>query len=176
MRPGYRQSAAIRAASRTPWSHPGVRGRCAHARVEEVGADAGLLQVAAQKPGLTDMEKRLQVPPGIPGHDAPRRLVEITARGRPVEMKRSRRESFCCGGGGGMSFVEEPADKRVNLERAREAVETGADVVAVGCPFCMTMLEDGVAAQRGGRDVKVLDVSELLWQSSQPQERVMSNE
>ena len=64
-----------------------------------------------------------------------------------------------------MSFVEEPKDKRVNQERARQALETGADVVAVGCPFCMTMLEDGVNARKGGRDVRVMDVAELLWQS-----------
>jgi len=64
-----------------------------------------------------------------------------------------------------MSFVEEPKDKRVNQERARQALETGADVVAVGCPFCMTMLEDGVNARKGERDVQVMDVAELLWQS-----------
>jgi len=96
--------------------------------------------------------------------DAPRRLVRISSRST-VEMKQSREQGFCCGGGGGMSFVEEPKDKRVNQERARQALETGADVVAVGCPFCMTMLEDGVNAKRGDRDVKVMDVAELLWQS-----------
>lgn len=64
-----------------------------------------------------------------------------------------------------MSFVEEPPDKRVNQERARQALETGADVVAVGCPFCMTMMEDGVNARKGERDVRVMDVAEILWQS-----------
>ncbi|MCI0387944.1 MAG: (Fe-S)-binding protein [Acidobacteria bacterium] len=96
--------------------------------------------------------------------DAPRRLVQLSSRST-VEMKQSREQGFCCGGGGGMSFVEEPKDKRVNQERARQALETGADVVAVGCPFCMTMMEDGVNARRGERDVKVMDVAELLWQS-----------
>ena len=66
-----------------------------------------------------------------------------------------------------MSFVEEPKDKRVNQERAKELLETGADVVAVGCPFCMTMLEDGINARKGDRDVRVMDVAELLWQSVQ---------
>ena len=80
-------------------------------------------------------------------------------------MKQSRESSFCCGGGGGMSFVEEPKDQRVNQERARQILETGAEVVAVGCPFCMTMLEDGINARKGDRDVKVMDVAELLWQS-----------
>jgi Fe-S oxidoreductase len=101
-------------------------------------------------------------------YDAPRQLVQISARENMVEMERSRAKSFCCGGGGGMSFVEEPPDKRVNQERAREVLETGADVLAVGCPFCMTMMEDGINARKGERDVKVLDVSELLWEAAKP--------
>jgi Fe-S oxidoreductase len=96
--------------------------------------------------------------------DAPRQLVRISSRST-VEMNQSREQGFCCGGGGGMSFVEEPKDKRVNQERARQALETGADVVAVGCPFCMTMMEDGVNARKGDRDVQVMDVAELLWRS-----------
>jgi Fe-S oxidoreductase len=64
-----------------------------------------------------------------------------------------------------MSFIEEPRDKRVNQERARQLLETGASTVAVGCPFCMTMLEDGINARKGDRTVAVLDVAELLWQS-----------
>ena len=64
-----------------------------------------------------------------------------------------------------MSFVDEPANQRVNQERAREAIETGADVLAVGCPFCMTMMEDGISARKGDRDVRVMDVSELLWEA-----------
>jgi Fe-S oxidoreductase len=98
--------------------------------------------------------------------EAPRQLVRIASRGAAVEMERSRAQSFCCGGGGGMSFVDEPAGQRVNRERAREAIATGADVVAVGCPFCMTMLEDGIKAS--GSDVRVMDVAELLWEASQP--------
>ena len=101
-------------------------------------------------------------------YDAPRTLVTISSRQAPVELERSREKSFCCGGGGGMSFVEEPPDRRVNQERAREILETGADTVAVGCPFCMTMLEDGINARKGSRDVRVMDVSELLWEASQP--------
>ncbi|HEY0406280.1 MAG TPA: heterodisulfide reductase-related iron-sulfur binding cluster [Pyrinomonadaceae bacterium] len=99
-------------------------------------------------------------------YDAPRELVQISTRSRSLEMERSRNQSFCCGGGGGMSFVDEPADKRVNQERAREAIETGADVLAVGCPFCMTMMEDGINARKGERDVRVLDVAELLWEAT----------
>ena len=67
-----------------------------------------------------------------------------------------------------MSFVDEPANQRVNQERAREAIETGADVLAVGCPFCMTMMEDGINARKGARDVRVMDVAELLWEAAKP--------
>jgi Fe-S oxidoreductase/nitrate reductase gamma subunit len=107
-------------------------------------------------------------------YDAPRELVQISARRGAVEMERSRNRSFCCGGGGGMSFVDEPPDKRVNQERAREAIETGADVLAVGCPFCMTMMEDGINARKGDRDIKVMDVAELLWEVTRPREDLES--
>ena len=94
--------------------------------------------------------------------DAPRRLVQLSTKPALVEMQQSRGNSFCCGGGGGMSFIEEPKDKRVNQERARQVLETDAEVVAVGCPFCMTMLEDGINARKGDRNVRVLDVAEIL--------------
>jgi Fe-S oxidoreductase/nitrate reductase gamma subunit len=93
-------------------------------------------------------------------YEAPRALLND-----PIEMKRSRSNSFCCGGGGGMSFVDEPADKRVNQERAAEALATGADVLAVSCPFCMTMMQDGINAKRGDRQMAVMDVSEVLWEA-----------
>jgi Fe-S oxidoreductase len=64
-----------------------------------------------------------------------------------------------------MCYVDEKPDQRVNQNRADEAIATGADVVAVGCPFCTTMLEDGVAARKGDRNVVVRDVAELLWES-----------
>lgn len=98
-------------------------------------------------------------------YDAPRQLVQISARGGLTEVAQSRNNSFCCGGGGGMSFVDEPKDKRVNQERARQLLDTGADIVAVGCPFCTTMLEDGINARKGDREVKVMDVAEILWQT-----------
>jgi Fe-S oxidoreductase len=90
-------------------------------------------------------------------YDAPRQLLA-----NAVEMPRNRNQSFCCGGGGGMSFIEEPPDKRVNQERAREALETGAAVLAVSCPFCMTMMEDGINARKGTREMRVMDIAEVL--------------
>ncbi len=96
-------------------------------------------------------------------YDAPRELVDAATTGVRAEMPKSRENSFCCGGGGGMAFVDEPPNQRVNQERAQQALDTGADVVAVGCPFCATMLEDGLGARKGEREVSVLDVAELMW-------------
>ncbi len=93
-------------------------------------------------------------------YDAPRQVA-----GANVEMERSRNKSFCCGGGGGMSFVDEPAGKRVNQERAAEALATGADVLATSCPFCMTMMQDGINAKRGEREMAVMDISEILLEA-----------
>ena len=64
-----------------------------------------------------------------------------------------------------MSFVEEPKDQRVSHRRADEAIKTGADTVAVGCPFCMTMLEDAVKSQAGDQAPKIKDVAEILWEA-----------
>ncbi len=100
--------------------------------------------------------------------DAPRQVIRAASGEAPLEMQRSRTNSLCCGGGGGMSFVEEPAGKRVNQERAREALETKADTLAVACPFCLTMMEDGVNACKGDRDLRVMDISEILLQLVQP--------
>ncbi len=98
--------------------------------------------------------------------DAPRELVQISTRGETPEMAQSRERSFCCGGGGGMSFADEPPDQRVNRQRAQQALDTGADVVGTGCPFCMPMLEDGVKAEGGDRPPRVQDVAELLWEAT----------
>lgn len=98
--------------------------------------------------------------------DAPRELVRTSTGSASVEMADHREGSFCCGGGGGMSFAEEPPDQRVNRVRARQALATGAGVVAAACPFCTTMLEDGLGAVQGDRQVAVKDVSELLWEAT----------
>ena len=61
-----------------------------------------------------------------------------------------------------MSFVDEPSDKRVNHERAKEILATEVDTVAVGCPFCTTMMEDGINATKGDRKIEVKELAELL--------------
>jgi Fe-S oxidoreductase len=90
----------------------------------------------------------------------PRELV--AAVGQPVEMKRSGKKTFCCGAGGAHMWMEEKG-KQINVERAREAIETGAETLAVACPFCTVMLDDGV--RETGSELRVADVATLLAES-----------
>jgi Fe-S oxidoreductase len=84
-----------------------------------------------------------------------------------VEMKRCKNRGFCCGAGGAQMFKEaEKGNKEVNIERTEEALDTGAEIVAVGCPFCTTMMTDGVKNKEEEARVKVYDVSELLNEST----------
>jgi Fe-S oxidoreductase len=92
--------------------------------------------------------------------EGPRELV--AAVGEPVEMERSGKRTFCCGAGGAHMWMEERAGK-INEERARQAAETGADTLAVACPFCTVMLDDGV--RQRGDDLRVVDVATLLAES-----------
>ena len=79
--------------------------------------------------------------------------------GKPIEMKRSGKKTFCCGAGGAHMWMEERGTP-INEERVREAAETGAETLAVACPFCTVMLDDGVRA--AGKQLRVVDVSTLL--------------
>jgi Fe-S oxidoreductase len=81
---------------------------------------------------------------------------------KAVEMEKSRQNGFCCGAGGGRIFLEETIGKRVNVERTEQALATGAATVAVGCPFCMTMLTDGTKAKNVEGTVQVKDLAELV--------------
>jgi len=90
----------------------------------------------------------------------PRELV--AAVGRPVEMERTGKRTFCCGAGGAHMWMEERGGG-INEERVRQAAETGADTLAVACPYCTIMLDDGV--RTSGRDLRVVDVATLLAES-----------
>ena len=80
-----------------------------------------------------------------------------------VEMKRVRANGLCCGAGGAQYFKDaEPGNKEINIERVQEALATGADTIAVACPFCMTMMSDGVKNQNREDSVRVYDLSELV--------------
>jgi Fe-S oxidoreductase len=96
--------------------------------------------------------------------DAPRELLQLMNKQRILEMDRNRRSSFCCGGGGGMSFAEEETAQRVNRFRARQVLDTGAEMLAVACPYCLTMMEDGIKNEQGARSIQVVDIAELIIQ------------
>ena len=100
-------------------------------------------------------------------YEAPRDLIE-QLKVDFVEMDRHRSNGLCCGAGGAQMFKEpEPGRKDINMERSDEALRTGANVVACACPFCLTMLSDGIKNKEREGDVLVLDVAELMVQSTQ---------
>jgi heterodisulfide reductase subunit D len=95
-------------------------------------------------------------------YEAPRKVLEALDA-ELVEMKRCRSKGLCCGAGGAQMFKEEEkGTTRVNFERSEEALATGAGVIASACPFCNTMLTDGVKHEEKEDTVKVLDVAELI--------------
>ena len=94
-------------------------------------------------------------------YEAPRAALEALDADL-VEMKRCKTNGFCCGAGGAQFFKEpEPGNKDVNVERVEEALTLEPQIIAAGCPFCMTMLTDGVKAKNMEQNVKVMDVAEL---------------
>jgi Fe-S oxidoreductase len=96
--------------------------------------------------------------------EAPRRVLDAVAEGGVREVARSRKHGFCCGAGGARMFMEEEGP-RVNENRTDELLATGAESIAVACPFCNIMMTDGVKARSRDEQVKVLDVAELLARS-----------
>ena len=98
-------------------------------------------------------------------YEAPRKVLEALDA-ELVEMKRCRSNGLCCGAGGAQMFKEEEkGDTRINIDRSNEALETGASVIAAACPFCNTMLTDGVKLAEKEDQVQVLDVAELIEKS-----------
>ncbi|NNN09157.1 MAG: (Fe-S)-binding protein [Acidimicrobiaceae bacterium] len=97
--------------------------------------------------------------------DEPRAVLSAVPGATTIEMARSRATSFCCGAGGARMWMEETIGKRVNSERAQEALATGADVVGTACPFCMIMLDDAVKGEGRGEEVTVLDISQVIERS-----------
>ena len=100
-------------------------------------------------------------------YDAPRKVLEALDS-ELVEMKRCRSNGLCCGAGGAQMFKEEEAgNKRINIERSEEAIATNASIVASACPFCNTMLMDGMKNAEKEDHVQVLDIAELIAASLQ---------
>jgi Fe-S oxidoreductase len=100
-------------------------------------------------------------------YDAPRAALENIPGLTIVEMERSKTKGLCCGAGGGQMWMEEKEGKRINIERTEEAMDTGATVVASACPFCMTMLTDGVKAKEASDHVHVRDIAEIVLDAIQ---------
>ncbi len=98
-------------------------------------------------------------------YEAPRKVLEMLDA-ELVEMKRCRSNGLCCGAGGAQMFKEEEqGNKYVNIERTEEAIGTGANIIAAACPFCNTMMTDGVKNKEKENDVMVMDVAEIVAQS-----------
>ena len=98
-------------------------------------------------------------------YEAPRKVLEALDV-ELIEMKRSRSYGLCCGAGGAQVFKEEEKGSiRINEERSREAINTGAKVIASNCPYCMMMLNDGVKANGKEESVEVIDLAELIAES-----------
>jgi Fe-S oxidoreductase len=93
--------------------------------------------------------------------DAPREVLRRLGI-NPVEMKRSRSRSLCCGAGGGHAFFEDATGGDINVRRIKEAAETGSSTVCTACPFCLSMLEDAVRSTAPAGGVEVRDLAELI--------------
>jgi Fe-S oxidoreductase len=100
--------------------------------------------------------------------DGDRPVAAAAEGGGLVELPRNRERSFCCGAGGARMWMEERIGKRINVERVEEALASGAGTIAVGCPFCYTMIGDGVTGKGADDRVEVVDVASVLLRSVRP--------
>lgn len=99
-------------------------------------------------------------------YDSPRNPLKMLKGAEFIEMKRSRDKGFCCGAGGGRMFLEEKEGTRININRAEEAIKTNAGTVASACPFCMTMMTDGIKSFEKQEEVFVKDIAEIVLENS----------
>jgi Fe-S oxidoreductase len=95
-------------------------------------------------------------------YDEPRHVLTVLNSNGVTEMRRNRNKSFCCGGGGGRAWMEEKIGKRINQTRVNEALETGADVLAAACPFCITMFDDGIKGVDAEDKMQIEDIAEIV--------------
>jgi Fe-S oxidoreductase len=99
-------------------------------------------------------------------YDSPRKSLRGIKNLELIEMKRSKSRGFCCGAGGGRMFLEDEEGGKINVERTREALETHAETIASACPFCMTMMTDGVKHHQKEEEVAVKDIAEIVLENS----------
>ncbi len=99
-------------------------------------------------------------------YDEPRNLIDMANSGSQVEMPRSKDKGLCCGAGGGRMWMEEKIGKKVNIERTEEALSVNPDTISTACPFCMTMMSDGVKEKGKQEEVKVKDIAEIILNAS----------
>ena len=98
-------------------------------------------------------------------YDSPRKSLNKVAGLNLVEMERNKSKGFCCGAGGGRMFLEDEEGGRINEERTKEALSTNADTIASACPFCMTMMTDGVKHFEKTEEVVVKDIAEIILEN-----------
>ena len=97
---------------------------------------------------------------------APRNLID-SVKADLKEMKSCKEKGLCCGAGGAQMFKDaEKGNEEINIKRTKEAIDTNAKIIAAGCPFCNTMLSDGLKNQKAEQKVKVLDIAEIVEQAS----------
>lgn len=98
-------------------------------------------------------------------YDHPRRILSAVPGLKLTEMERNRAKSFCCGAGGARMWMEEDIGERINDLRTDEAIAAGAERIAVGCPFCLTMLSDGIKDRNKEETMAALDIAEIVWRA-----------
>jgi len=99
-------------------------------------------------------------------YNAPREAIGMVFHGKLHEMGRSKWQSFCCGGGGGHTWVEESGGLRINEMRCEQALGTGAEIAVTACPFCLQMLENGLERKQSKDKLQILDLAEVVAQAS----------
>jgi len=98
-------------------------------------------------------------------YDPPRRSLTAVPGLKLTEMERNLAKSFCCGAGGARMWMEEDIGERINNMRTDQAIATGAERIAVGCPFCLTMMSDGIKDRKKEETMAALDIAEIVWKA-----------
>lgn len=109
-------------------------------------------------------------------YEQPRKTLNAVPGMKLVEMKRNYEKSFCCGAGGGRMWMEEDIGERINDMRADQAIEVNAGTIAVGCPFCLTMMADGIKDRGKEEEMKALDIAEIVWAAMGLEEKPKATE